>query len=158
MNQKDNWASFGARPNCKLVLDLPSKMKGWKERYVFMRVPDDFLLRGTWVKNFRDPAPNFSEGKLKLVNALRLVPPYNAKFKKLMSIESLVAAGLRPPLKNRSGDVARGENEGVDNQDDLEPGMPDVNDQVSSPSRGDEFEEGDEANDLAFEQDVPSFS
>ena len=70
MNKKDNWVSFGARPNCKFVLDLPSKMKGWKERYVFMRVPDDFLLGGTWVENFRDPAPNLSEGKMKLVNAL----------------------------------------------------------------------------------------
>src|SRR4051812_16346365 len=121
-----------------------------------MRVPDDFLPGGTWVENFRDPAPNLSEGKMRLVNALRLVPSYNTKYQKLMSVESLIAAGLRPSLRSLPGDVARGEDEDVDDQGEMEPDMARVNDNdpLSSPTRGDELEEKDEVNDFVSEQDI----
>src|SRR4051812_36689079 len=121
-----------------------------------MRVPDDFLLEGTWVENFRDPAPNLSEGKMRIVNALRLVPSYNAKYQKLTSIESLIAAGLRPSLGSLPGDVARSEDEDIDDQGGMETGMAGMNDNdpLSSPSRGDEFEEGDEVNDLVSAQGI----
>ena len=119
-----------------------------------MRIPDDFPLGGTWVKNFHDPAPNLSEGRMKIVNALRLIPPYNAKYRKLMSTESLIAAGLRPSLGDLPGDIVRIEDEDVDDQDGMEANMIDDDDQPSSPSQGDEFEEGDEVNVFVPEQDT----
>jgi len=59
----DVWATIVARPHCKLVLDAPSKVKGWKKKYVFVRVPQDFPLKRRWVIDggVRDRAPTSSE-------------------------------------------------------------------------------------------------
>src|SRR3954469_13808456 len=71
-----------------------------------------------------------------------------------MSVKSLIAAGLRPSLRSLPGDVVGSEGEDVDDQDGMEANMVDDNDQLTSPSRGDELEEGDEVNDLISEQGV----
>ena len=73
-----------------------------------------------------------------------------------MSTKPLITAGLRPSLGSLSGDVVKGEDEDVDDQGGMETDMADMNenDPLSSPSRGDEFEEGDEVNVLVSEQDT----
>ena len=45
ISPEDVWATIVARPNCRLIMDAPSKVKGWKVKYIFVRVPEGFPLR-----------------------------------------------------------------------------------------------------------------
>lgn len=89
-------ATLVARPNCKLVLNAPPKLKGWRFIYVFMEVPEDFLIPGRWILKgcFRDPVPVLREEQKIHVKAMRCMPPLNARYAKLMSAKSLAEVRL----------------------------------------------------------------
>lgn len=62
-----------ARPGCKLVQNVQSKMYGWKPKFIFMGVLDDFPLpRVRAVEGCRrDPKPKLSEKYARQAKALQ---------------------------------------------------------------------------------------
>src|SRR5438045_6373716 len=112
-------------------------------------MPKDLPLKRTWDTDgcLRNHAPKLNEEKEGHARALRGVPSQDAKFKKLMSDDSLRKAGLLPcsePL------VVDDEGEVNEEDDDLsghESDTPMDGESAASPSKGNEEEEGDDKHD-----------
>ena len=134
-----------ARPNCRWVTGAPSKVKGWRAKYAFVRVPKNFPLKRKWAMDecLRDRAPNLNDEKEGHARALRGVPSQDAKFKKLMSDAYLRKASLL----FHSGSLVV-DDEGEANEEDNGPNghesyTPMGGGSAASLSKGDEEEEGD---------------
>lgn len=94
---KDERVSLEVRGGRKIILDIPNKIHRWKNRYVFVEVPEDFQLPKTWrdVEQLSDKSPTLSKKEVaqwkKLENFHRDLTYYSD----LESVTSLLEEGLR---------------------------------------------------------------
>lgn len=96
----DGTLSVGARVHRKLILRVPQKFCYWHERFLFVKVPNDYplpsYLENLWKEH--SELPELSEEEDDCVRSLFDAPPGERDFQKLTSSNALKRSNLIDPL------------------------------------------------------------